>query len=156
MWRFKFRNAWEKLPFDIWPTYWPMAYFLYFLQPLTRIHLYDFIFGLYGLKFLLNHPSPYNIPWFKFRNAWEKLTFDHRTTDQPTANFDIFPEIMIEPPSRIFLHFLISGPYELKFCVNHPSPYSMWRKKFGNLWVKLTFDHRTTEQPTANFYFSLR
>ena len=57
------------------------------IGPLTRIHLCDFIFGLYELKFLLNHPSPYNIPWFKFQNAWEKLTFDHRNTEQPTANF---------------------------------------------------------------------
>ena len=45
------------------------------------------------------------------------------------------------------LHSAILGPYELKFWVNHPSPYIRRGFKFRNLWVKLTFDDRTTQQP---------
>ena len=181
-----------------------------------RVPLHFLIYGLYELKFWLNHTSPYNISRFKFRNIMEKLTFDHRTTYLPFTflwNNDgvqsvptfalphlwvIWVEIFTQPPQSIYyvekkvweplgevdfwppnhrtansypllfseimmgfsrrthFYFLISGPYELKFCVNHPSPYNIWGFKFQNLWVKLTFDHRPTEQPTANFYFSLR
>ena len=178
-----------------------------------RVPLHFLIYGLYELKFWLNHTSPYNISRFKFRNIMEKLTFDHRTTylpftflwnndmvsdapdlafchlwviwahllaqntqsiyylgkfsfealwrsclltTEPPNSLVLFSEIMIRKKKAAQNHFAIFGLYELKFWLRPPSPYNMWRKKFGNLWVKLTFDHRTTEQPTATLYFSLK
>ena len=85
----------------------------------------------------------YYLGKFSFEPLWRRCLL---TTEPPKYPL-LFSEIMIRLLEHPQNHFAIFGLYELKFWLRPPSPYNMWRKKFGNLWVKLTFDDRTTQQP---------
>ena len=115
---------------------------------LTRLHLYDFIFGLYDLKFLLNHPSPYNIWRFKFQNAWEKLTFDHRTTYLPFTFLWNNDGNRLGPAAPL-CHLWVIWAHLL--AQNTQSIYYLGKFSFEALWRSCLL---TTEPPNSLVLFS--
>ena len=77
-------------------------------------------------------------------------------TDRPPEHLLALPEIMIGSTPGIRLCSLIFDVRDFIFWLNAVHPYNIRPFKSRGPAMKLIIDPRTTQQPTANFNFSLK